>query len=167
MKKIISLLLAVVILNCGVLTAFAADTEISSDGDTKSATTSITYHVDSSYIVNIPEVIEANDTAYYFTASRMDLCENEYVEISMTGLDTDGTLLLKHPYKSGEIYVFAYVPYSYELVTNGCPVARFFDGGLTTDTALHFAVNGRTEVYAGDYSGTVTFDVSLKTMELN
>lgn len=166
MKKIISLLLAVVILNCGVLTAFAADTEISSDGDIKSGTTNITYHIDSSYIVNIPEVIEANDSAYHFTASKMDLCENECVEIKLSGLDEEGKLTLAHPYKSGEIYVYAYVPGSYEIVPNYGTVATFGDGATESMTELHFKVDGMSgDISAGEYSGTVTFDVNLTTME--
>ena len=166
MKKIISLLLAVVILNCSVLTAFAADTEISSDGDTNSVNTNITYHIDSSYVVNIPEVIEANDSAYCFTASRMDLCENECVEIKLSVLDSDGKLTLAHPYKSGEIYVYAYVPGSYEIVPNHGTVATFSDGATEAMTALHFKVDGMSgDVSAGDYSGTITFDVCLTSME--
>lgn len=162
MKRFVSMMLSVIMLLSFTMTAFA-DTEISSFDGTDSATTSITYSVGSSYVVYIPEIIEADGSNYYFTASYMDLREDEYVVISISGLESDGSLTLTSS-KAGRIIVNATVPGSYDITESSEAVAMFYDGQTRTDTSLQFYVSSMEDVYAGDYSATVTFDVALKNM---
>ena len=72
MKKIIALCLSVMLILSISTTAFASD--LSESGGT--ATASISYVVNSTYCVNIPETIDAS-TEYTFTASSMNIQVNQ------------------------------------------------------------------------------------------
>lgn len=149
MKKLLSILCAAVML-ISPYNVYA--TEVLGDG---SATTTITAHVDSQYCVMIPETIVADGTLYYFTASMMDLAQGEVVDIVLTGLQ-DGRI----PMSGGNEGAYATIETD-QMVDANNPyiVGRFHSGETTTTTGIRAYL---VDAYkAGDYSGTVTFDIRL------
>ena len=149
MKKLLSILCAAVML-VSPYNVYA--TEVLGDG---SATTTITAHVDSQYCVMIPETIVADGILYYFTSSMMDLAQGEVVDIVLTGLQ-DGRI----PMSGGNEGAYATIETD-QMVDANNPyiVGRFHSGETTTITGIRAYL---VDAYkAGDYSGTVTFDIRL------
>lgn len=149
MKKLLSILCAAVML-ISPYNVYAQ--EVYGDG---SASTTIIAHVDSQYCVMIPETIVADGTLYYFTASVMDLAPGEVVDIVLTGLQDD-----RIPMSGGNEGAFATIETD-QMVDANNPyiVGRFHSGETTTTTGIRAYLNDAYK--AGDYSGTVTFDIRL------
>lgn len=155
-KTLLSMALTVCLLFSLTATAFAETTVTGSD----SATTTITYHVDSQFMVYIPETLDLTymdkENPYYFTAGMMELEENNSVEvlfadekISMT--NSKGDVLEGYFYRSDT---------DRQLQTNDC-VAEFTDGTTTCSYGIYYNMAGSTP-HAGTYTGTTTFQVMLR-----
>lgn len=119
-------------------------------------TSTILYESPSSYVVQIPDSIYADGGNYNFTATTMDLKENEQLQISVVG--TDNGVVTMHT-ASGERAMTA------QIYINGTPISG--DGVLGTFRHLQltspecFSVQPVTIDGAGDYSGNITFAISL------
>lgn len=147
MKRLLSIICAV----CLMITPVSA-TEITGFD---SADTTVTGHVDSQYCVLIPESIVADGTEYYFQSSMMDLAEGDYVNINISGLNDANRLVMTGGDGNGTVH--------FELtdnnnVGNGTTVATFYDGETTSSTGLRAYLHAEKP---GDYTGTVTFNISL------
>lgn len=149
MKKLIAILLCCALMLSMSITAFAEDIS----GDHQSGTSAITYHVDSSFIVNIPETIDAN-TDYTFTASEINVESDLAVNVYCTNLYNGGYITMTNA--SGD---------SFNLTFSGMEaenrVAHFDNDNLqSTITIIGQPIEG--DVKAGDYTGTAEFEVRLE-----
>lgn len=149
MKKIISIICAVCLV-IAPLNVYA--TEIFGED---SAETTVTGHVDSQYCVLIPESIVADGTEYHFNASLMDLAEGEHVNITISGLNNDGKLSMTGGDGKGTVH--------FETMTgtglmNSATIATFGNGETVSSDGFRAYLQAEK---AGDYTGTVTFNISL------
>ena len=148
MKQMLSIFCAIVLL---IAPTNVYASEIYGDG---SATTTVTAHVDSQYCVLIPETIVADGTPYYFTASLMDLAQGDTVNISCSGFD--GSRL---PMSGGNEGAYALFESDDTAISNDIIFATFEDGQTTVTNGLRATLQEANK--AGDYTGTITFNISL------
>lgn len=159
MKKLLSFTLALVMMLSATVTAFAADTTITMDSESNSADTSITYNVDPAYTVTIPATVTLGDTATVKVENTM-LKKGDEVNVKLTGTsEADDTFKVTTAQGAELTYT----------VKDGDTVIN------VGDTVLQCAsqVNGTADLlftaptsvqYAGTYTGTVTFTVSVETV---
>ena len=148
MKKLLSILCAVAMM-IAPYNVYAQ--EIYGDGQ---ATTTVIAHVDSQYCVTIPETIVADGEYYYFTASLMDLAEGDVVNVSLSGLEF-GQL----PMSGGNGSAYAFFESEEMTIANDVPFVKFHNGETIATNGLRAIL--QDAYHAGDYSGTVTFNISL------
>lgn len=158
MKKIVSLVLALTLcLSLGV-TAFAAEITVNS---AQSATTTVTYGLDSSYTVVIPESVVIDSESYKgdtaVSASDVMLNYGETLNVTVTEIDVlvdaaDAANTLT--YKVGKTD-------GADDVTNGTVVLSVESGNVEGgEQALYFELT-QDVTKAGNYSDTLTFTVSV------
>ncbi len=163
MKKFISILTALALTLSLSVTAFATDTTVDQDSDDpKTGTTAVTLNVNPSYTVTIPVTVELNaqgtDPETY--GSSMDitadadvrLLEGKVITVTITSdftmedSDTGSTLDYTVAVDGTDI-------------TSGGTVATFKTSTAAQTSTLSFAADAPK--YAGDYSDTVTFTISV------
>ena len=164
MKKLIGVLLIVALLATMSVTALAAD--ITPDTAPKTGDTAVTFNIDPTYSVTIPATVEldkvvaSDGTITYekdmtITASDVRLEEDQKVEVTLTSdfkLDTADSATYKLDYT---------VTVDGDAVANNGVVAAFGTDTAEQSETLHFVAGNPT--YAGDYSDTVTFTISVVT----
>lgn len=159
MKKILSFTLALVMMLSATVTAFAADTTITMDSESNSADTSITYNVAPAYTVTIPATVTLGDTATVKVENTM-LKLGDEVNVKLTGTsEADDTFKvttaqgaeLAYTVKDGNTVINV----GDTVISCASQVSDQVDLLFTAPTSVQFA---------GDYSGTVTFTVSVETV---
>lgn len=148
MKKVLSIIFALVLM----VAPNAYATEIFGNGE---ATTTVVAHVDSQYCVMIPETIVADGTHYYLSASLMDLAEGEVVNVFVSGFSEGCTL----PMSGGDGSAYAIFESEQTQLSNGAVVATFHSGEMTATNGIFATLQNANR--AGDYFGTITFDIQL------
>ena len=143
---------------CSFLVAFSAvnafATEIIGEG---SASSTVTLHVDSQFTILIPETITADATRYSLSASSMMLADNEFVNVTVSGMP-DNQLILTSA--SGSTVLADIMRDSDNSpIMNGDTIASFTNG--QTEADAFYLVHG--DASPGDYTGTITFNVSLSS----
>lgn len=158
MKKVVSVLAAGVMSASLSLTAFAA---VIVPDDTSGDTT-VKYQVDPAYIVEIPaevvlqsdQSVEAQLKIYGSEEGQPVLVAgNEEVQVSV-----DAASVFSVKYSDDEL--------EYDLSADGTAVApgsivSSVRSNATKETELSFSAPKSAAKYAGEYTGTVTFDVAL------
>lgn len=145
MRKKIALLLSLVMLISSTLSVNAAD--LSPEANTGSA--EVSYWVDSSYIITIPETIYLNEE-YYFEASYLNIQPIEYIAVYITNLN-EGTLTVTNEYGNSDTLTI------YGAEVNG-KVAEFTSESMTSTTSITASMSDTAK--AGTYKGVVEFMVS-------
>lgn len=167
MKKLLTLVLALAVTVSVSVTAFAADTTIDQDSDPKTGSTAVSFNVDPTYTVTIPEKVEldkidAGGTITYendlTVTADAGVCLLEGKVLQVT-LKSDSNFNL-----SANVGVSYKLPYTVtvnntEIQNNGV-VATFGTSTAEQTSTLHFAADD--PAYAGDYSDTVTFTLSIE-----
>lgn len=167
MKKLLSTILALTLCLAMAVPAFAA--EINQDSDSKSGDTPVSLTVTPTYTMKIPETIQleqktTNGTVTYeqdatITASAgVRLLAGKQIQVTMapSGSDTSFTL---GTIEGATLDYTVTVGSSTAAITSGAEVARFGTSTTEQTSTLHFAApNPR---YAGAYSDTVTFTLSI------
>lgn len=122
--------------------------------------TTATYHVDSEYVVNIPETVVCDGTKYYFTASTMDLCAGDIVYVTIKGLtDANGHFTLStEDGREMQAQVFSNITSA--PMANGDIAGVFMDGTCQTDGAIYILPDSE-RIRPGDYTGTIEFQIQL------
>lgn len=156
MKKKCTVFLIILCLLCSLSsTAFAADTPVYGES---SADTIVTYHIDSQYMVYIPETLDLTymdaSNPYVFTAGIMELQDNEKVCVKPS---TDQIILTNN--NGATISGF----FDSTNTSSSIYAAEFVNGQLTCDYGIYFLLSGDNGFHAGDFTGTVTFNLSLET----
>lgn len=157
-RKCTAFLITLCLLCSWSSTAFAADTSVYGEN---SADTIVTYHVDSQYMVYIPETLDLtylDANPYVFTAGIMELQDNEMVCVKIP----DPNITLTN--SSGKTISGSFTRSDTRSeITELGHAAEFSNGQLTSNYGIYFTLNGDGGFHAGDFSGTVTFNVSLET----
>ena len=157
MKKLFAVILAVAMLATMSVTAFAANTT--------GGSTEVSFNVDPTYTVTIPATVElAKETAgdgtvtyendYTLTAQAgVRLKKNEYIEVTVasdfTMQTTEGATLAYSITAGGNA------------VANNGVVADFATDKAEQTATIHIAANDPD--FAGEYTDTVTFTLTVKT----
>jgi len=158
MKKLISLILAtILLLSISCVTAHAEDSQVYEG----SASTTITYRVQSSYCILIPEYIDADCGQYTFQADYLNVANGERVFVVVSNVDENGRILFTHD--NGENTL------KKNIVTSGdTDVPQYCVGcfyGEDTNSKISFCVGEENYeadyLKAGNYSATVEFSVYL------
>lgn len=157
MKKILSFTLALVMMLSATVTAFAAT--VDQDSVDKTGNTSITYNVAPAYTVTIPATVTLGDTATVKVENTM-LKLGDEVNVKLTGTsEADDSFKVTTAQGAELTYT----------VKDGDTVINVGDTVIScasqvNDTADLFFTAPTSVQYAGDYSGTVTFTVSVETV---
>lgn len=151
MKKLLSILCALSIL---ALPFNVYAEEVLGPGQ---ADSTLTYHVDSQFSVIIPETIDVTNDAYYFSSGMMDLADGESVVVRITGLQNDRVTLTN---ANGNTVQLA-INQLGDPEGRNSNVVGLFKSGYTT-SSVGFSCSCIDGARAGDYSGSVTFDISLE-----
>lgn len=145
MKKFITLVLSLVLVISSTLSVNAAD--LSPGANTGSA--EVSYWVDSSYIITIPETIYLNEE-YYFEATYLNIQPIEYIAVYITNLN-EGMITVTNEYGDSDTLTI------YGAESNG-KVAEFTSESMTSTTSISASMSDMAK--AGTYKGTLEFMVS-------
>ena len=165
MKKLLTLLLTAALATAAATTAFAADTTISAGTDGKPSPTAapqmnVTYTVQPTYTVTIPAKVTLGTSAT-ISASNVKIQKNQHLIVKLTG--TSGTNNAFTVQALNEELTYKVKMGKDKYITTGDEVLK-----VNTDTAstqpsatLSFEAPASAK-YAGTYTGTVTFTVSVE-----
>ena len=156
MKKLFALILAVALMATMSVTAFAANTT--------GGSTEVTFNVDPTYTVTIPATVELNkvedngvvtyENDYTLTASAgVRLKKGEYIEVTVAS-DFEMTTT------EGATLEYTITAENAAVANNGV-VAEFATDKAEQTATIHIAANDPD--FAGDYSDTVTFTLTVKS----
>ncbi|MCI5727345.1 MAG: hypothetical protein MR274_07550 [Clostridium sp.] len=155
MKKSLSFILALVMVLSVSTTAFAGI--IKEDSTQQSDSTEIKYNVDPTYTVTIPSNVTLGEKATVKVENTI-LKLGDEVKVKLTGTSgTDNAFLVKTPQDAELAYT----------VKNGNTVINVGDTVISCASLVNDEVEllftAPTSVqYAGEYTGTVTFTVSVE-----
>ena len=160
MKKILTLALVAAMLTATGITAFAAP--VTADSDPKTGGTTVNYTVDPAYTVVIPESVTLGDTAVTEQIKIYGATENDNVVIGkgqkVNVALTESANDFNVANTDGD--TIAYTVNDKNAVADLTTVAECTVDDGKKDTDITFAKTG-TAAYAGTYTDTLTFTVSL------
>lgn len=167
MKKLLTIMLALVMVLSLSVTALAAD--ITQDSDPKTGNTTVTFNVDPTYTVTIPATVElekktaADETVTYekdltVSAENVRLLEGKQIQVTLTSDFTLTNDTQNGGAATNLSYTVTVGDSATPIVTDGV-VATFGTSTTEQTSVLHFAAANPT--YAGDYSDTVTFTIAV------
>lgn len=145
MRKLLSITLCIAMLLTCSVTAFAAD--LPHDGATGQST--VTYEVDSSFCVVIPETVDAFN-GFQLSASYMRITDAEQVNVSVNG---ENSILMTND--EGDTFDLML------RLNDRDHVAEFIKNQTTSDFIVTGQPVGGDMPAAGSYTGTVEFVVNL------
>ena len=163
MKKLLTLALVAALLTATGITAFAADTEVKPDTTPPTGATTVNYQVDPAYTVVIPESVTLTDADVTAIIKIYGADENsnvvigkgQKVNVALTAsannfnvANTDGDTI-------------AYTVNGENTTAALASVAECTADDGTKNTDITFTKTG-TAAYAGTYTDTLTFTVSLE-----
>jgi len=163
MKKILTLALVAALLTATGITAFAADTEVNQDTTPPTGAMTVNYTVDPAYTVVIPESVTLGDTAVTEQIKIYGATENDNVVIGK-GQKVNVALTAS----ANNFNVANTDGDTVDYTVNGenttaalASVAECTADDGTKNTDITFTKTG-TAAYAGTYTDTLTFTVSLE-----
>lgn len=162
MKKVMSIIMAAII-TLGLSVSAFAESSITQDSEEKRGNTNVDYSLGVSYTVTIPASVTFTDTQKEvergLLASNVILNEGSTLSISVSSLN--GFVM-----RNGE----GYIDYSLKVNYNAIPEENNFDvlivyaGESSGWAVLTFTtdLNKENALYAGKYTDTLTFTVSVE-----
>lgn len=164
MKKIITFILALLALSLLPVSTAYADVNYVNNGGTASST--LTYHEQSTYTIIVPETIDAVSDNYTFAASDINITDNEHIVIRLTNSDQNSNIVFTHENGENTIHKRIFSNASSELLDLHPNCVGYFNSD-STDSIINFAVTNASDEYqseyakAGDYTATADFEISL------
>ena len=142
----------------GSTTAYAQDIGSFGDGGFgDSATSTMTYDIDSSYIVSIPATINMNQENK-LTSNMMDIRSNEIVEVY-----TDSTVQMQNQNNmEASPMDMEIVTSNTELTYNGSPIVAQFLQGMSETSLSFWGKRPEAQGSAGHYEGTCEFHIRIR-----
>lgn len=144
----------------GSTTAYAQDIGSFGDGGfCDTATSTMTYDIDSTYIVSIPATINMNQENK-LTSNMMDIKSNELVEVY-----TDPTVQMtnKNNMEASPMDM-EIVTSNTELTYNGSPIVAQFMQGAMESSMTFWGKRPNAQGSAGHYEGTCEFHIRIREM---
>lgn len=157
MKKLLSFTLALVMMLSVSVTAFAGT--VDQDSIDKTGDTSITYNVAPAYTVTIPATVELGGTATVKVENTM-LKKGDEVNVKLTGTSEADDTFKVTTAQGAEL---TYTVKKSDTVINVGDTVISCASQVSNQVDLLFTAPTSVQ-YAGDYSGTVTFTVSVETV---
>ena len=154
MKRVLCMSMLMV----GSTTAYAQDIGSFGDGGFgDSATSTMTYDIDSSYIVSIPATINMNQENK-LTSNMMDIRSNEIVEVY-----TDSTVQMQNQNNmEASPMDMEIVTSNTELTYNGSPIVAQFLQGMSETSLSFWGKRPEAQGSAGHYEGTCEFHIRIR-----
>lgn len=152
-KKFLALALILVMAFGLNTTVFAS--ELFEDG--QSASSTVTYYVDSSYSIYIPETIDLRN-GYTFTANYLNITDSQQINVTFSNLDSLGYLEMTG--ESGDT-----INMQFNGLGEHNRVATFTSGNTTSPIKFYGQVADNSYAKAGTYTGTAEFTVNLGIKE--
>ena len=158
MKRVLTAMLCMSMLMVGSTTAYAQDIGSFGDGGFgDSATSTMTYDIDSSYIVSIPATINMNQENK-LTSNMMDIRSNEIVEVY-----TDSTVQMQNQNNmEASPMDMEIVTSNTELTYNGSPIVAQFLQGMSETSLSFWGKRPEAQGSAGHYEGTCEFHIRIR-----
>lgn len=158
MKRVLAAMLCMSMLMVGSTTAYAQDIGSFGDGGFgDSATSTMTYDIDSSYIVSIPATINMNQENK-LTSNMMDIRSNEIVEVY-----TDSTVQMQNQNNmEASPMDMEIVTSNIELTYNGSPIVAQFLQGMSETSLSFWGKRPEAQGSAGHYEGTCEFHIRIR-----
>lgn len=153
MKKLLAALLSISILASVSVTAFAA--EITQDSDPKTAAAEITTSIAPTYTVTIPA-----DVTVEFNAETTDFGE---IKVTSAQIDPDKCIkvaLTSDGELNNAVDETKVIPYTVTAGNTAFTSETYLATGDSTELTINITQDDWNKAYAGDYSDTVTFEVS-------
>jgi len=150
--KRLFLLMLVLIFAISAMTIGHADSTLDYEGAT--ASSSVKVSIPSRFSVNIPATIYA-DQPVTLTAGMMSLQSNHQVNVYITNLGLNDSLTVYNE-QGGSATV------NFVGLEEGQRAGRFTNGDLTSKVTFHCQCDGGS---AGEYTGTVEFQITLGLIE--
>lgn len=179
MKKLLALALALTLTLSLSVTAFAADGDQTITTDDGTGKTTVTYEVQPAYTVTIPATVTIDGSAVTVKADGVKVPSGKQVVVKLTGINvteqnttgddaftvkTAEGASLNYTVTAGASGSATQISKDSTVLTVNPDVATT-DAGASGSTTLTFALaSGQTVKYAGTYSGTVTFTVSVDSV---
>ena len=150
MKRLVCIVLCAALALSMTIPVFAEDVQVSGDRQTGQST--LTYDVESSFTILIPQTIDLN-TGYQFHASYMNLESDLQVSVYCTTMEQNDHITMTNA--AGD---------SFGLILtggNGALMATFDNEHLESDYIIYGQPEGEMP-NAGQYSGIAEFEVRLE-----
>lgn len=165
MKKLFTFIPALVMALSLCVTAFAAaaDTSITPGSENQTGSTSVTYTVQPAYTVTIPATVTLGNSVTV-SAEGVKVNMGSYVAVKLTGTsETDNSFKVKTA--EGAELVYTVKKDNADVAIGDTVLAvNPYDADKGTAT-LSFAAPASV-TYAGTYTGTITFTVSVDTVPM-
>lgn len=158
MKRVLAAMLCMSMLIVGSTTAYAQDIGSFGDGGFgDSATATMTYDIDSTYIVSIPATLNMNQENK-LTSNMMDIKSNEIVEVY-----TDSTVQMQNQNNmEASPMDMEIVTSNTELTYNGSPIVAQFLQGMSETSLSFWGKRPEAQGSAGHYEGTCEFHIRIR-----
>lgn len=153
MKKLLAALLSIALMASVSATAFAA--EINEKSDPKTATAEITTSIAPTYTVTIPENVSVkfNELTTDFGEIKVTAAQLDPDKCIQVALKSDGEL-------NNAVDSTKVIPYTVTAGDTEFTSATYLKKDDSTELTINITQNDWNSAYAGDYSDTVTFEVS-------
>ena len=167
MKKALTLALVAAMLTATGITAFAADTEVNQDTTPPTGAMTVNYTVDPAYTVVIPESVTLTDADVTAIIKIYGADENSNVVIGKTQKVNVALTASANDFKvkTADGDEVAYTVNDKNTVDDLTTVAECTAAEGKKNTDITFTKTG-TAAYAGTYSDTLTFTVSVTDAEV-
>lgn len=157
MKKLLALALALVMVLSLSVTAFAAD--INQDSDPKTGTTSVSYTVNPTYTVTIPASVTLGETVTV-SASNVVVPKGKQLLVGIISNNDDDAFFVQTA--EGEMLFYSVKKSGVSInIMVGDPVLKVNPENADNGSATLTFEEPTYVTYAGTYTGTVTFTVSV------